>query len=137
MHSEIPEESLVYAKILDTTMKMSLAILLFTFAIYIFEIRAAHVPLSRLPECWGLPSHQFTQQNNSPTGWLWIYELGSSDYMNYIGMILLAGVSVVCYLRILPTFIRKKDWIYAMLIFAEIVVMLLAMSGIFGSGGGT
>jgi membrane protein YdbS with pleckstrin-like domain len=68
-------------------------------------------------------------------GWNWVGQLNKGDFLNYIGIALLALLTVVCYLVLLPGYIRRKDWIYTSFCIAEVVVLLLAASGIFGSGG--
>ena len=67
-------------------------------------------------------------------GWRWVYVLGMGDYLNFVGIALLALVTIVCYVGILPTLFRKKDWIYATIAVLEIVVLALAASGIVSVG---
>lgn len=129
--TNISPEQLAYAGVLDIGMKASLALLIITFGVYCFEMRPPYVPLDKLSTSWNLPATQFVQHNGAPTGWRWVHELGDGDYMNYIGMVFLAGVSAICYLRVLPIFLRKKDIAFAAMALLEIVAIVLAASGIF------
>ena len=60
--------------------------------------------------------------------------LGMADYLNFIGIAFLAGVTIVCYVGVLPSFFRKKDWIYATIATLEVLVLALAASGIISIG---
>ena len=55
--------------------------------------------------------------------------------MNFLGIAFLAGVTIVCYLRILPILFAKKDRIYALIALLEVLVLSLAASGLLSSGG--
>ena len=56
--------------------------------------------------------------------------LGYGDFVNFIGIVILAGVTVPCYLAIIPMFVKKKDMIYALLALLEVIVLTAAASGI-------
>ena len=67
--------------------------------------------------------------------WAWLGMLGKGDFINFIGIAFLAGVTVLCYSAIFPIFVRKKDVVYAVLALLEVLVLLLAASGILKAGG--
>ena len=67
-------------------------------------------------------------------GWGWVAVLNMGDYLNFIGIALLALVTIVCYLGILPTLFRNKDWVYGTIAILEILVLSLAASGIVTGG---
>ncbi len=56
------------------------------------------------------------------------------DYLNFVGIALLAAVTIVCYIGILPNLFRKKDWIYATIAVLEVLILVLAASGIVAVG---
>lgn len=60
--------------------------------------------------------------------------VGKGDYMNLLGIALLAGLSIICYLAILPILLKKKDFTYAVIAIIEVVVLALAASGILKAG---
>ena len=131
----VTEEQIAYAKILDLGMKLGLLLLVISFAIYVFGIFTPHVPLADLPKYWKLPVHDYLKQTGIQPGWAWLYHLNQGDFLNFIGIAFLAGVSIICYLSIIPTLFKKKDTIYAFLAIAEVLVLVLAASGILKSGG--
>ncbi len=43
-------------------------------------------------------------------------------------------MTVVCYARVLPLFVRARDRVFAAICIAEIIVLVAAAAGIFGGG---
>ena len=128
-------EQVLYANILNKGMLLGLLVLMVTFAIYVFGIVTPYVPLDKLSNYWNLGVNDYLHELNIPTGWAWLGMLGYSDFMNFIGIAFLAGVSIICYVAIIPTLIRSGDKIYAVLAILEVIVLTAAAAGIFGSGG--
>ena len=139
---EASEEQLLYAKILAVGMYIGLGILLVTFSLYVTGILAPAVPIEELPNYWTLSAHEYLEAINHDflhrdgivVGWGWVAVLNMGDYLNFIGIALLALVTIVCYLGILPTLFRKKDWVYGTIAILEILVLALAASGIVSGG---
>lgn len=131
----VTEEQIAYAKILDLGMKVGLGALVISFGVYVLGILDPYVPLQKLPELWKLPVHEYMQKANIHGGWSWLYLLNKGDFLNFVGIAFLAGVSIICYMRIIPSLFRKKDMIYAFLAVAEVVVLVMAASGLLKSGG--
>ena len=52
-----------------------------------------------------------------------------------VGIAILAGLTIVCYLAIIPTLMRKKDTAYLVIAVVEVLVLTLAASGILKGGG--
>lgn len=129
------EEQLVYAGILDKGMWFGLALLIITFIVYISGILPSYIPIGDLPNFWGMRVHEFNQALQIPTGWGWIANVGKGDYLNFIGIAILSGLTILCYLVIMPIFARKKDKAYFVIALAEVLVLALAASGILKSGG--
>jgi len=136
------EEQLLYAKILQVGMYIGLALLLVTFALYSSGVIEPAVPVEQLPEYWTMNVHDYLEATNNDhlhhehviTGWSWLSVVGKGDYLNFLGIALLSGVTVVCYLGIVPTLIRKKDKAYVVIALLEVVILTLAASGILSVG---
>ena len=127
-------EQLVYAVALDVGMKTGLAILVATFAVYISGLLAPHVPFDELSDYWGLPVDEYLAAANVPTGWNWLELALTGDYLNFVSISFLSGVTIVCYARILVYPLRNRDYLFAGIIVAQIVVLLLAASGTLAIG---
>jgi len=129
------EEQLAYAKLLDLGMKFGLLMLVITFAIYVSGILTPHVPVGDLPKYWSMPVKEYLKATNIHTGWSWLYMLGKGDFLNFTGIAFLAAVTIFCYIRVIPILFRKKDTVYAVLAIIEVLVLVLAASGLLKSGG--
>jgi hypothetical protein len=129
------EEQLAYAKLLDMGMKLGLLMLVISFSIYVLGIFTPHVPVSDLPKYWSMPVKDYLKATDIHTGWSWLYLLGKGDFLNFVGIAFLSGVTILCYLRILPILFRKKDTVYGILAIIEVLVLVLAASGILKAGG--
>lgn len=129
------EEQLAYAKLLDSGMKLGLIMLVITFAIYLTGILTPHIPVNDLPKYWGLPVYKYLELTGIHPGWSWLAMMNKGDFLNFFGIAFLAGVTIFCYIRIIPIFFRKKDSIYGVIAMLETIVLALAASGILKSGG--
>jgi hypothetical protein len=138
----IHEEQVVYARILETGMYIGLLILLVTFGVYATGIVSPGIPVDELPRYWEMNVHDYLQATNHDhlhrehvvTGWSWLSMLGKGDFLNFTGIALLSAVTIVCFLGIVPTLLRKKDFIYAAMALLEAAILALAASGILGVG---
>ena len=139
---EANEEQLLYAKILEIGMYIGLAMLFVTFALYIFGILAPAVPIEQLPNYWVMPvheyvetvNHNFLHRDHGVTGWGWMAVISKGDFANFLGIAVLSGVTIVCYAGIIPTLLRKKYTAYVVIAIAEVVILVLAASGILAAG---
>jgi hypothetical protein len=129
------EEQLAYAKLLDSGMKFGLLILVVTFIVYLTGILAPHVPVNDLPNYWKMPVHKYLVATGIHPGWAWLGMLGKGDFLNFIGIAFLAGVTIICYLRVIPILLKKNDSTYAILAAIEVLVLALAASGLLKAGG--
>lgn len=130
----VSEEQLHYARWLDVGTRIGLGLLIATFALYASGFVAPHTPLSELPALWVLPVDRYLAATGLPTGWGWLRLAGASDVMNFVGIAFLSLVTLGCYLRIAASFLRRGDAALALIALAEIVVLLLAASGLVSGG---
>ncbi len=129
------EEQFAYAGVLNIGMWLGLAILVITFIVYVSGALSCHVSINDLPQYWGKSSKEFIHSCNAPTGWGWAVLLGKGDYLNFLGIAMLSGLTILCYIVILPILIRKKDTPYIIIAVLEIAVLALAASGLMKVGG--
>jgi len=129
------EEQVTYAKLLDFGMKVGLLALIITFIIYLSGILTPHIPVNDLPRYWGMSVHKYLEATGIHPGWTWLGMLGKGDFLNFVGIVFLAGVTILCYMRIIPILFKKKDAVYGILAILEVLVLVLAASGILKAGG--
>ena len=127
-------EQVLYARILGKGMYLGLLILFITFAIYVFGIMEPYVPTEKLTTLWSMNVHDYLTTVNTPTGWGWTGLLGYGDFVNFIGIALLAGVTIICYASIVPVLLKNNDKVFAVIAILEVLVLVLAASGILASG---
>ncbi len=136
-------EQLIYANILEKGMYLGLLLLFITFAVYVFGIARPAVPLNEIANYWSMDSHTYLEKINElyihhehpPTGWAWLGLAGHGDFMNFIPIAILAGVTMLCYAAIVPTLLARKDTVYAVMCVLEVLILGLAASGLLAVGG--
>jgi hypothetical protein len=116
-------------------MLAGIVIMMVTYAIYLTGLLPSYVDMQTITANWGKGIHDYLEITHSPNGWGWVALLLKGDFLNYIGFALLGLMTIICYLVLVRGFLRKKDWIYAVISILEILVLSLAASGILGSGG--
>jgi hypothetical protein len=135
LKTKASEEQMVYAGVLNVGMWFGLFLLVLTFVVYLSGVLPTFIPIDDLPRYWGMRVHEFNVQLHAPTGWGWIAKVGNGDYLNFIGIAILSGLTIVCYMVILPILIKKKEKAYVVIAIAEILVLSLAASGLLKVGG--
>jgi hypothetical protein len=128
------EEQLAYAAVLDWGMKLGFVVLVVTFVLYLVGFAAPQVSHEQLAQLWSKPVGEYLKATHTHTGWTWVAMIGKGDYMNFVGIVLLSGVTVLCYLRILPIFIVARDRVFTAIAVLEVLVLVLAASGILATG---
>lgn len=131
---EATPEQILYASILAKGMYIGLAILFITFALYAFGIMKPYIPLDQISHYWGYSVHEYLEHTEIGTGWSWMGMLRYGDFINFLGIAILAGVTIICYLSIIPALLKSNDKVYAVLAFIEALVLALAASGILAVG---
>jgi hypothetical protein len=128
-------EQIIYANLLIIGVWLGIIILATTYAIYLTGILPSHVDISSIPKVWGQGVKEYLEITQSPHGWGWMHLLAKGDFLNYTGFVLLALMTIICYLVLVRGYIRQKNWIFAVIAMLEIIVLSVAASGILGSGG--
>lgn len=127
-------EAARYATLLDWGTRLGLLLLLITFASYLLGGLPPHVPLEHLPGAWHLPVEQYLKHTATPTGWGWLAHAGKGDISNLIGIAVLAGSSLPPLLGLIPLYRKRRDYAYASICAAIVLVLVLAASGVLTAG---
>lgn len=139
---EATGEQLLYAGILEKGMLTGLLLMFITFGLYVFGIMDPAVPLEVVSSLWSQPVHDYLVTINTnylhlehlPTGWAWVKLIGKGDFLNFLPVAILSGVTIVCYAVIVPGLFRRKDTAMAFIAIAEVVILTLAASGLLAVG---
>ena len=124
----------VYARWLAIGSRLGLAVLVASFVAYVTGWIDPLVPLQDLPRLWSQPVAQVLQSTGQPTGWGWLALVRKGDVFKLVGIALLATCSVPCLLRVAPIYARAQDRAFVLLCLLEAVVLVVAASGIIGTG---
>ena len=141
-NTQATEEQVLYAAILEKGMYTGLALMVITFALYVFGIVPSVVPLSEISIYWSTPVHDYLVAINTnflhweqlPTGWSWMKLLGYGDFLNFLPIAILSGITIVCYMVITPGLFARKDKAMAFMALAEVVILTLAASDLLSVG---
>lgn len=133
--SAVAEEQLAYAHLLDTGMKIGFLSLVASFGVYLSGALAPHVPVGELPRYWAMPVKAYLAATGIHPGWSWVGMLNRGDFLNFVGIAFLSGVTILCYLSVIPVFLKKGDRVYGALAIVEVLVLTLAASGLLAAGG--
>jgi len=68
-------------------------------------------------------------------GWSWATLLGYGDFLNFLPVAILAGITIICYGVIIPGLFARGDKAMAIMAITEIAILVLAASGILKVGG--
>lgn len=128
-------EQILYAKMLEKGMYIGLLILLITFGLYALGIMDPYIPLDKISEYWNMNVNDYLHHANIKAGWAWTGMLKYGDFVNFLGIAILAGVTILCYAAIVPTLLKSNDKVYAALAILEVIILSVAASGILGTGG--
>ena len=124
------DQQLVYARVLDIGSKAGFVMLVAGFVAYVSGILEEHVVVEQLPSLWGLSLAEYLRATQTPTGWGWITYLHTGEFAGLLGIAVLAGCSILCLAATIPLYVRAGEKVYAAICALEIMVILLAASGI-------
>jgi hypothetical protein len=124
-----------YASWLEKGMLIGLGLLLLTYLLYVSGAVSPYIPMSKLQDYWSQDVEHYLHETGVQTGWGWIRLAGHGDFLCFFAIAILASVTILCYMRTVPIFLRRGDRIYALLALLQVIVLCIAASGILGTGG--
>ena len=129
-----PDERLdaeaVYAGWLEAGTRIAFAFSVVALLLYFGGVLPPFVPLEELPRLWTYPVGTYLARTHAPSGSDWFGDLRYGDYLSLAGICLFALLSLVCYARALPAFLRRGERLQAALAAAQIVVLIAAASNL-------
>lgn len=109
--------------------RVGLLTMIVAFALYAANLMPGYVDVEHLPGLIGHPAATYTAQNRVPTGWSWLAHLDHGDVFSLFGLMVLVATVPVAFLAMLVLLLRRRDWIYAALVAAQLGVFAVAASG--------
>lgn len=142
IQKEATQEQVLYAKILEKGMLVGLILMFITFALYVFGIMKPAIPVDQVSGYWSMSVHDyliainndFLHIDHAPTGWAWVKMIGKGDFLNFVPVAILSGVTIVCYVAILPGLFARGDKAMGIITLMTALILTLAASGILAVG---
>lgn len=133
---EVPQYQVNYANLLLYGSWIGMAFLAVAFFLYVLGIMPGYIDPAEMPQYWTMESSKFLKEVGLNGGWEWLGMLGNGDFFNLLGIAFLAGLTIIAYIvHLLPAFWKQKNNAYLAIVVTEILVLVLAASGLLGSGG--
>ena len=129
----VSKEQILYARILNKGMLIGLVSLIIIFIIYCGGIIEPFIPMQKVETYWIVSVHEYLEGSGMQPGWAWFGNLQYSDMLNYLPIAFLSLLTIICYIAIIPGFIRRKEKTYVIILIVEILVLIIAASGILGT----
>lgn len=128
-------EQITYANLLFIGAWAGIVLMIITYFVYAAGILPPHVGFTLVIENWDKGVDEFLEITRSPHGWGWLSLLKKGDFLNYLGLVLIAVLTMICYLFLIAGYGKRRDWVYFFISVLEVVVLSLAASGLLGAGG--
>ncbi|KLU63539.1 hypothetical protein CEB3_c00880 [Peptococcaceae bacterium CEB3] len=127
---EVSLEQKRYASILLVCSWAGIFLMSATFLLYMGGLFNPVIKPSQIPLYWQMNVHQYALATHAPKGWTWLGLLNHADYLCLVGVAFLGTVSILGYVSLLVDYLRKRDVPYIAMVSLEIVVIVLAASGV-------
>lgn len=126
----VDAEQIRYAGILQKGTAVGFTFVIITFVLYVFGIIKPYVPLEDFPIYCRQDAQTYIADHGIGTGWNWVHLLLYGDFINYIGIVILTGITLICYVSIVPVLLKKREWIFAAIVITEVALLITASSGL-------
>lgn len=125
-----------YAALLQWGTRIAFAVMIVTYLLYVSGIVQPFVPRDKIIRYLNEPVKEYLAQTNIPTEhWGWLMLMNKGDFLNYAGILILTLLTIIGILTLIPSYLKDRNWIYATLVGLELIVLLLAASGVVSIGG--
>lgn len=124
-----------YARILYWVAAIGQMLVVVGYILYLSKLLPTATPIETITQAWHLSAAEFTDELGMETGWNWLRKLGYGDIISYGAIVLLALGTNICLLAAGVSFLQEKNGKYALIVILQIVVLLIAASGIVSGAG--
>lgn len=124
----------LYGTVLRWMTRLGLVVLVVGFALYVTGVLPGYVPPADVLPALDEPALAYAAHKGIPTGWAWLAYLNHGDMLTLLGLALLIGSVVVAYLTLLAVLLRRRNWVYVVLVVLQLAIFVLAGSGLVGGG---
>ena len=119
-----------YATVMQWGVRVAMTSLVVIYVLYLAGVIPALVPHDQLIAIWGEPHERLMETTGLTGGWSWLGYLRFGDMLSLLPIALLAGMSMIGLVIILPAVVRSRDKLFAGTIIALLLILLFAASGL-------
>jgi uncharacterized membrane protein len=126
-----------YANALDIVSHSVIVVMVLGYLLYLTELPPLSVPIETIAGNWHLSSARMQAKLHLPCGWSCFSSsagLMHGDVVSYMSIIFLSMATVLCLATAIMAFFREKNHLYSSIATVQIVVLLIAASGILSAG---
>jgi hypothetical protein len=128
---------LVYARTLDYVAHSVIILMAVGYFLYLTELLPLSVPIETIAGNWHLSAAHLQAKLNLPCGWGCFTSpagLLHGDIFSYISVIFLSLATLICLASAVAVFISEKKHLYSAIATLQVLVLLVAASGIMTGG---
>ncbi len=129
MHQNRSPEQMRYATVLHWGTLTGFVTLVITFLLYMSGLVMAQVPLTRLPQLWGLSAADYAAATGLHDGWSWLLAMDKGDFLSLLGIAILSACPIVSIASVVPVYLKEKNYTYVAICLMAVAVLLYAASG--------
>lgn len=115
-----------YSNIMGMGIRVALVVMIIAYVVYLAGLMPRRISNQQLPQYWKLPARQYVEQADMPHGWQWVGQVRYGDVATIVPAVIMAVISMVCGFSILPLYVRRRDFIMAAIVLAQLAVMFWA-----------
>jgi hypothetical protein len=131
--NKVNDDQRIYANLLEWSAKCGFSALVAVFIAYSIDLLPGFTSFDEINRLWSYSLPVYLSKSGAPIGWQGADLLHHGDFASLACVDFLAGCSLPCLFAVLINSMRK-DRVFAILCLLEIMVLLLALSGILTVG---
>lgn len=125
-----------YAALLQWGTRIAFVVMIITYLLYVSGAVKPFVPREKIIRYLDASATEYIAQTGVPSEhWDWLMLMNKGDFLNYAGILILTLLTVIGILTLIPSYLKDRNWIYSTIVSLELIVLLLAASGIVSIGG--
>ncbi|HWR01294.1 MAG TPA: hypothetical protein VN371_05475 [Chlorobaculum sp.] len=128
---------IVYAKTLDYVAHTVIVVMAVGYLLYMTQLLPLSVPIETIAGNWHLSATSMQAKLNLPCGWECFSAPAGilhGDVLSYISVIFLSLSTLICLASAVAAFISEKKYLYSTIAILQVLVLLVAASGIMSAG---
>ncbi len=132
-YQAVDEVQTVYARVLEIVSHVGFVFLSVGYLVYVMQLLPLSVPIEAIAGNWHLKASEMQQKLQIPAGWSFVSStaaLGKGDVLSYLSILYLAMATVICLVFAITAFYREKNYLYTAIAVLQVVVLLVAASGL-------